>query len=175
MELQGLTPGAPFCRLLMGKLVKRIVAIESMLFVVIGAVGMVEGLRLSKQHVDLYRMLGPGVYIFVLSLSLAILGAVHLIVNYRRSLGAETVPASNTERMRMVGIVVFLCANIFLIELVGYLLASIIFFFAVFRILDVRSWRINIVLSLSRAAVYYVIFVRYFSVIFPEGKLFSWI
>ncbi len=173
MEFQGFTPGAPFCRLVMGKPVKKTVVIESMLFVVIGAVGMVEGLRLSKQHVDLYRMLGPGVYIFVLSLSLVILGAVHLIVNSRRSLGVESVPASSTERMRMIGIVVLLCANIFLIELVGYLLASIVFFFALFRILDVKSWRINIVLSLSLAAVYYAIFVRYFSVIFPEGKLFS--
>ncbi|MBI4189335.1 MAG: tripartite tricarboxylate transporter TctB family protein [Betaproteobacteria bacterium] len=157
----------------MGKSVKRTVLIESTLFVVIGAVGMVEGLRLSMQLTDLYRMLGPGVYIFVLSLALVTLGAVHLIVNYRESLGVESMPVSRNERMRMVSIVVLLCANIFVIELVGYLVASIIFFLVVFRILEVKSWRINIVLSLSLAAVYYVIFVQYFSVIFPQGMLFS--
>lgn len=134
---------------------------------------MIEGLRLSGDRTDLYQMMGPGAYISVLSLALMLTGAIHLIVNLRRSVGVERVPVSGIERTRMVGIVVLLCANIFLIELAGYTVALVIFFLAVFRILEVKSWRTNIILSLSLAAVYYVVFVKFCDVIFPPGILFS--
>jgi len=150
-----------------------ITVIESTLFGAVGAAGMVEGLRLSADRTDLYQMMGPGAYISGLSLALMLIGAIHLIVNMRRSVGVERVPVSRIERTRMVSIVVLLCANIFLIELAGYAVALVIFFLAVFRILEVKSWRTNIILSLSLAAVYYVVFVKFCDVIFPPGILFS--
>lgn len=150
---------------------KRATIIEGALFALVGIVGVLEGLRLTRQTSDLYQMMGPGKYVLALSCALMVTGAVHLFVDLRRNVAVLTLPAGPTERKRMLGIIVLLCANVFLIQLLGYLPALVIFFLVAFRILDVRSWRTNIVLSVSLAAAYYVVFVRICDVIFPRGTL----
>ncbi len=157
----------------MGEPVKRTIVIEATLFIVLGAVGIMEGLRLNRQPTDLFQMLGPGGYILVLGLVLMMTGAAHFIVDYGKSRSAEKEAVSTKERIRVAGLVVLLVGNIFLVEFAGYLVASIVFFSLTFKISGVRSWRTNIILGLCSAAAFYVVFVRLFDVIFPYGILFG--
>jgi hypothetical protein len=60
-----------------------------------------------------------------------------------------------------------------LIDVAGYLVASILFFFLAFRIVGVKSWAVNIILALMITAAYYAVFVEYCSMIFPRGLLFK--
>jgi putative tricarboxylic transport membrane protein len=154
----------------------RTTLIEGILFIAFGAVGISEAyhLYISKNPQLLYAMVQPGFYIFGLSLALVILGASHLFVNYRKPDGRQEEPVSGALRMRMVGIIVALLAYGLLINIAGYLIASVIFFLIAFRILDIKSWRTNAILSLSFAAVNYLIFVQLCDVIFPQGLLFSY-
>jgi len=62
---------------------------------------------------------------------------------------------------------------IFLIRIIGYLLATIIFFFLEFRIEGNKSWPLVIVLSLVLSVLYYFIFVQWCSLVFPRGIFFG--
>ena len=152
----------------------RTILVEGILFVVIGAVSIMEAYRLGNisDPTLLYQMLGPGLYIFMLGLVLIISGVVHIIVGYRISIATEKVAENKKISIRVVGVAMILSAYAFLIYYFGYLAASIPFFLLLFRIFGIRSWRTSIILSLLYAGACYAIFVQYCNVIFPRGIWF---
>jgi putative tricarboxylic transport membrane protein len=135
---------------------------------------MIEGLRLIiyKDPYVLYDPLGPGVYILVLSLGLLVTGIVHFISNYRKLPGGRKVAASKGMRVQLFSSIGILALYILLVSFVGYLVATLTFFFLELRVAGVRSWRTNIILTLVLSVVYYVIFVKFCDMVFPEGILF---
>ena len=152
------------------------VLIEGVLLLVLSLAGIAEGLRLViyKDPYTLYDPLGPGLYAIAISIGLMTLGVVHLIVNYRKLPPTAMVPVESVDkrmRIRMMSTVVTCVIYIFLISIVGYLLATIIFFFLEFRIEGIRSWPLVVVLSLVLSGLYYLVFVQYCSVIFPRGMI----
>jgi hypothetical protein len=150
------------------------VLIEAILFLVLGLAGMAEGLRLViyKDPYTLYDPVGPGLYVIAIGTGLMALGVVHLIANYRKLPAGEKVPVDRKMRIRMLSTVAACVIYIFLISIVGYLLATIIFFFLEFRVEGIKSWPLVVVLSLVLSAFYYFIFVQYCSVVFPRGIFF---
>ncbi len=150
------------------------VFIEGILVLVFSLVTMMEGLRLiiHKDPYVLYDPLGPGVYILVLSLGLMAVGIVHVIVNYRKFPGGGKVAASKEMRIQLFISIGILALYILLVDFVGYFVASLTFFLLELRVAGVKSWRTNVILTLILTTVYYVIFVKFFDMVFPQGILF---
>jgi putative tricarboxylic transport membrane protein len=150
------------------------VLIEGILVLFFGLVAMIEGLRLIiyKDPYVLYDPLGPGVYILVLSLGLLVAGIVHFISNYRKLPSKVKVAADKEMRIQLFSSMGILVAYILLVEFIGYFVATLTFFFLELRVAGVKSWRTNIILTLILSVVYYVIFVKFCDMVFPEGILF---
>ncbi len=150
------------------------VLIEGILLLVLSVVSLAEGLRLIiyKEAYVLYDFLGPGFYLIAISIGLMALGVVHLIVNYGKLPTMERVPADRKMKIRMMSTVAACVIYTFLIGILGYLLATILFFFLEFRIERIKSWPLVVALSLFLSGLYYLFFVKYCSVIFPRGIFF---
>ena len=135
---------------------------------------MAEGMRLllRKEPYTLYDPAGPGVYIIAVSIGIMIIGVLHPIVNYRKVSAMEKVPVDKKMRKRMMSTVAICAIYIFIINIVGYLLATIIFFFLDFRAEGVKPWPLVVVLSLVLSAFFYFTFVQYCSIVFPRGIFF---
>lgn len=152
---------------------KRTVLIEGILLLVIGLVSAGEGMHLivDKDPNIIYDMIGPGYYVLLLSIALMATGVVHLIVNYRKRLIMEKVEVTGEMRRRMISIVAVMAIYTFLIGITGYLVATIVFFLLEFRVIGIKSWRLNVILTILLTAVYYIVFIRYCDMVFPRGIL----
>jgi hypothetical protein len=150
------------------------VLIEGILLLVISLIGMTEGLRLviHKDPYTLYDPLGPGLYAFFISIGLMTLGVVHLLAHYRKPPVMEMVPVDKKMKIRLMSTVAACVIYIVLISMVGYLLATIIFFFLEFRIERIKSWPSVVALSLVLSGIYYLVFVHFCHLVFPRGIFF---
>ena len=152
----------------------RTTLIDGLLFVVVGLVCMAEAYRLNgaqDTHL-LHQELAPGFYIFLLGFVLATGGAAHLLLA-SRSTDAGRASSTTPMKIRLAGTFAALVGYALLLELVGYLIASMAFFLVLFRIFGVRSWLTNLILSAAFGGVFYLLFVHYLTVIFPRGLLFG--
>ena len=73
----------------------------------------------------------------------------------------------------MLGIILTLFLYVIFIDILGYLAASILFFFMVLWVLGFKSLRFNLLLSFSIAIPLYIIFVYWLNMALPGGLLFS--
>jgi hypothetical protein len=151
------------------------VLIEGALIFVVSLVGMAEGLRLIiyKDPYILYDPLGPGLYIIAISIGLLAIAVVHLFGHSKKLPTMERVPVDRKFRIRMISTVAVCALYIFLITIIGYLLATILFFFLVFRIEGIKSWPLTVVLSLVLSVLYDLVFVQYCRMVFPRGFFFN--
>lgn len=152
----------------------RTVLIEGILLLGIGLVGITEGVSLIT-HMDplvVHDIVGPGSYILFLSIALAVMGMIHLAIHLGKDLKMKKVSVSKEMRIRMVGTVLALAIYIFLLKMVGYFLASFIFFLLEFRIVGIKSWPFNAILTSILTVFFYIVFVKYCSMIFPQGIFF---
>ena len=60
-----------------------------------------------------------------------------------------------------------------LIDLVGYLISTSIFFVLILRVFGFKSWLHTVLVGLAMSVIYYVIFMRVLEMPFPHGALFS--
>lgn len=153
---------------------KRTVLIEGMLLLMVSVVGLAEGLRLVilKDPYTLYDPLGPGFYAIAISIGLMALGMIHLLVNYRKPPETERVPVDKKMKIRLMSTVAAYVLYIVLISTVGYLLATLLFFFMEFRIERIKPWPLVVVLSSVLAGLYYLVFVHFCNMVFPRGIFF---
>ena len=153
---------------------KKIVFIEASILLAIGIVTMGEALRLIvyKDPQALYDELGPGTYLLVISIALMVTGGIHLIYNYRKSKRMRIITLDKKLRNQMIGTILTFALYTFLVDVLGYLFATVIFFLLEFRIVGVKSWVVDIGLSLLLTATYYAVFVKLCGLVFPRGLLF---
>jgi hypothetical protein len=98
----------------------------------------------------------------------------HVVANFRETDRPRTEAGGGKPATgRVIALIALMGANVFLIYLFGYAVALAIFFVAAFRILQVEKWWVNIVFSVTFAAVFHVIFVKLCNVVFPPGLLFG--
>jgi putative tricarboxylic transport membrane protein len=150
---------------------KKTIWIEGIILLVIGFVGLAESIHLVSD-IDphaVYDTLGPGYYILFLSLALMVTGALHIVVNYGKGRAAAKVEVNMELRKRMIGMILALALYTLVISYAGYLVSTVLFFLLEFRIVGIKSWRANILLTVVLTAVYYVVFVQYCSMVFPRG------
>jgi hypothetical protein len=148
---------------------------EVIFILVMGIITMVEGLRLIfiKDPAAIYDLIGPGPYLLVVSMMFMGGGIVHLVTNWRKSVAAQGVVIDKKLRRKLISTVVNCAIYLLLISTVGYLIATPIFFLLQFRIEGIRSWLRNLALTFVISATYYLVFVKYCSLIFPRGIFFE--
>ncbi len=147
--------------------------LEGLLLLAISLMSLAESIRLIvyKDPTTLYDPLGPGWYLLLVSIGLATTAVVHIEHHLKQRSSPKEERTSREMTYRFVGTCVSCLAYIVLINIVGYAIASLIFFVMMFRVVRVKLW-VNLVLSIFLTGAYYLIFIRYCSIIFPEGILF---
>jgi putative tricarboxylic transport membrane protein len=152
-------------------MIKNRVFIEGFLLLVLSFVALGEALHLiwEKDPQKVYDVLGPGHFILVLSLALMAIGASHLIVNLRKGIVVPRVEVNKEMRNRMIGMALALALYTLVIDFLGYLISTVLFFLLEFRIVGIKSWRSNIMITIVLTAVYYIVFIKYCEMVFPRG------
>ena len=100
-------------------------------------------------------------------------GLIHLIFNGRKEHHLKKKDRNRETRMKMFGMLAALVLFTILIYILGFLAASAIFFLLEFRIVGIKSWTTNVVLTSIITALYYVVFVHYCNMIFPQGIIWG--
>ena len=154
---------------------KRTAFLEGILMGLIGILAFLEGLRLIvyKDPMVVYDVLGPGYYILIISIALIMTGLFHIIANRQKKSPVEKLPPKSTFGSQVL-ITIAVCAiYIYLITIVGYVAASVIFFLLEFRVMGIKSWRVNFLLTVVLTGVNYLVFVKYCDMVFPRGIFFG--
>jgi putative tricarboxylic transport membrane protein len=152
------------------------IIVEGMIFSIIGLIGLYEGIRLTRAR-DLTAVqdsLGPAGYIIMIGLALIIAGATHIVINYKKDIDNRKVIVSKEEKitLRMViTIYVSLVVYCLLINFIGYLFSSLIFFLMMFQIFGFK-WFVNAILSVVLSLTFYLLFEYLLTMSFPKGMLF---
>jgi len=148
---------------------RKTVLLEGIFLLIIGFGSCIEALRLTiyKDPRTLYDPVGPGPYLLVLSLCLIATGSYHIYAHRKeRGLGMK-IPREH--RIRLLAIVGVIALYIFSLHFLGYLIPTIIFFLLEFRIAGVKSWKLNIIISIIVSVCYDLVFIQYCSMVFPRG------
>ncbi len=150
------------------------VLIEAIILLVLSLIGIVEAIRLILErnpHVA-PDIVGPGIYVLLMSLALMATGILHLAGIHKKNQNILKKEGSKEKQLRMISMVGILAIYIFLIDIIGYLMATSGFFLAMFRIAGVKSWRFNVIMTLTCTAIYYFVFIECCNMIFPRGIFF---
>lgn len=71
----------------------------------------------------------------------------------------------------MISMIGAMVIYILLINLIGYLFASVVFFFLLNRVAGFRSWFNNLAATIIMTISYYIVFVKWMGMVFPQGVL----
>ena len=129
--------------------------------------------------------IGPDFYPRIVLIIMAVLSAMLVVFDLwrqRTQAAPATAPAAvspEKRNYRLVGITFAVFAGyVVLLPLVGYRLATFIFMAALQAVFEAprsaRRWIVVMVSALATAAVTYVVFEHYLSVLLPRGKWTGW-
>ena len=162
--------GHPMNRTLLG---------EGVVLFLISLGGIVGGLSqyLNRDARTQSSVLAPGTYVLALSVALALTAVVYVSLSARRASQAATVVAPQRQAPWISAIVIKMVGAFavyaYLIEVVGYLVPTLLFLLVEFRLLGVKSWKTNIALTAIVTGVFYIVFIKYCEMILPQGFLFE--
>jgi hypothetical protein len=145
---------------------------------VVSAAGIFGGLSqyLNRDARTQSSVLAPGVYILILGALLLLTALIYMSLRYRSSRGAANESSQRQTAwasplvMKIIGA---FAVYAYLIDRIGYAVPTLLFLLTEFRLLGVRSWKINIILTALVTAVFYIVFIRYCEMVFPRGTLFE--
>jgi hypothetical protein len=145
---------------------------EVALCLVISLISIYEGFKLTFRGdiTAVHYGTGPGLYLLIVSMILAVAAIAHLMINWKRPHRAEKVAIPREMRIKLLSTIGNCALYLLLINLVGYLLSTLVFFLLQFRIQEVKPW-LNLLLTFIISTTFYFIFVKYCSLIFPRGIL----
>jgi hypothetical protein len=151
----------------------RKISIEAAVLVGIGGLGIWEGLRLNllPDTQSIHKAIRPGSYILIVGICLVVTGISYFLKHFRQKKSAK-IAVGEAWKGRGVGMLLVLGIYTVLIGVVGYLLASVVFFLLEFRVVGIRSWAQTAGLTVVLVGIYYVVFVYLCSMSFPEGIFF---
>lgn len=153
-----------------------VVVLEGILILALGILGIGDGIRLTlKMRPQMnYDLVGPDHYLIMTGLSLAVLGLAYLVYTkgFEKKEGGTTGGLSTDDfqgKKRLCSIFLAMVLYVVLIQIIGYLLATIIYLLATFRIMGVNSWRTNACFSIAAGVAFQLIFVRFANMALPQG------
>jgi len=139
---------------------------------VISLISIYEGFNLSfhGEITAVHYGTGPGLYLLIVSMILAVAAIAHLMINWKKPHDAERVAIPREMRIKLLSTIGNCTLYILLINLVGYLLSTLVFFLLQFRIQGIKLW-LSLLLTFIISTTFYLVFVKYCSLIFPRGIL----
>jgi hypothetical protein len=150
--------------------------IEGAVLLSCGLIGLVDGLRLIyfKNRASVEDFTGPGRYLFVVALLMAVLGAVYMMVARSEPAAAPAEPAKSRELTHSIlATVAVLGLYILLIDLIGYFWSTQVFFLLILRVVGMPFSIRTTIIGVAMGLGFYLLFVRLFGMSFPHGRIFS--
>ncbi len=152
--------------------------IEGMIFSVMGLLGLYEGIRLARvrasQSTVIQDSLGSDGYMIMIGLALIIVGVSHIIINYKKNIDTEKKMVSKDHKDTLIvifDIFISLIVYVLLMNYIGYLVGSLIFFLLILKIFRFK-WSLNVILSVFFSIIFYMLFGYVLKMPFPKGILF---
>jgi putative tricarboxylic transport membrane protein len=147
---------------------------ESLVVILLAALGIADAWRLSnlvRAGGTFHDVIGPDRYLGVISAGLFICGVWNLIAGLKsRKLSRGKRGEREGSQFNQVVLVAFLLfVYTFAIPMLGYLLATSIFFPVIYFIFGVRPWPKSIIVGLITAGLFYAIFAHFAEMPLPKG------
>ena len=149
--------------------------IESLVVMAVAGIGLGDAWRLSRAlraggafHSDM----GPDTYLAVISAALLLCGAWNLIGARRDRTAPRAGGGADGGGLGQVGLVTLvLIAYVAAFPILGYLLATLIFFPVSFFVFGVRPWTKSLIVGVVVTAVFFVLFAHFAELPLPKGLL----
>jgi hypothetical protein len=123
---------------------------------VLGAIGLYEGLRLSKQTLLWKDSVGPGWFLVVVAVGLLMVSAIQLFRGDAHDAKAPTTKAAPPLwRGQPFWLMVAFVAYTAFVPYAGYVIASFLFFTCALKISGVTTWMRSVLIGAVIAAVFY--------------------
>ena len=150
--------------------------LESLLVIVLACVGMADAWRLSnaiRTEGPFHDVIGPDRYLAGLSLGLFVCGVLHFVGSLKRLRPAEAKKGEESGgRVTLVFWVILASAVYsFLIPVLGYLVATSVFYPVIYYLFGIRSWLKSVLIGLATSALFYAIFEYFAEIPLPKGLL----
>jgi hypothetical protein len=150
--------------------------IESILVIVLAALGLADAWRLSgaiRPAGTFHDVIGPDRYLGFISVGLLLCGIGYLTARSKTP-GPPHTRGEKSEMSRLspvVRVVSLLVAYLFAFPILGYLPATVIFFPFLYFMFGVRPWPKSVVVGLITTALFYAIFAYLAEMPLPKGLL----
>jgi len=146
---------------------------EIVVGIVIFLFGAITTLLSLKMPIGTFRMAGTGLFPFYLGIILMILSSVFILkIFFQGRKGQLKKEASIESSESPIQLILFLgamvLATLFLNPL-GYPLISFLLMVALLRILGIKRWGLNILISVVTAVGSYLLFVKWLDIPMPKG------
>jgi len=148
---------------------------EIVVGIVIFLFGAITTLLSLKMPIGTFRMAGTGLFPFYLGIILMILSSVFILkIFFQGRKGQLKKEASIESSESPIQLILFLgamvLATLFLNPL-GYPLISFLLMVALLRILGIKRWGLNILISVVTAVGSYFLFVKWLDIPMPKGGI----
>ena len=154
---------------------KRTLWIEGTLFAVMSLLSIGQGISLMLHKVPhvTYDPVGPGLYIIAIGVGLLATGVTYVATSRGKSPVTESTSKVRSRDVHVLVTVAAFALYSALVYVVGYLMATLVFFLIQFRIEGIKSRPFLVIISLFAAVAYYVLFIELAGLIFPRSILFK--
>ena len=149
---------------------------ESFLVVIVALLGIADAWRLSRvvrAGGTFHDVIGPDRYLGAISVGLLFCGIWVLAKNLKipRSPLLKKEEKERSQVNQVVLVVFVLVLYAFAMPILGYLLATCLFFPVIYFIFGVRPWLKSVIIGLSTTVVFYAIFEYFAEMPLPKGLL----
>jgi hypothetical protein len=150
--------------------------IESLVVMAAAGIGLGDAWRLSgalRAGGTFHSAMGPDTYLATVSATLLLCGVWNLVGTRRdkETPGAHGAEDSGGLAGQVLRVVVLLIAYVAAFPILGYLLATLIFFPVAFFIFGVRPWTKSLVIGVVVTAVFFILFAYFAELPLPKGVL----
>jgi putative tricarboxylic transport membrane protein len=150
--------------------------VESFFIMALACLGLADAWRLShavRAGGAFHDVIGPDRYLGAISVGLLICGALNLVSSLKRPGRPEIRRGEEGGSQVTLVIVVSFVLVIYtlLIQILGYLFATSIFFPVIYYLFGLRPWLKSVVIGLSTAVIFYAIFEYFAEIPLPKGLL----
>ena len=145
----------------------RTYVVEGFLLAALALVGIADGLVSLNRKVFQTEVLSPGRYLVVVALCLLVCVSIYVVKERKRIVTGIDFGGFRAGPMIAVGGNMVVYAT--LIPLLGFALATFLFFTAVFYLLGIRPWFRTGIEGLAFAVAFYLCFVSLAKVLMPAG------
>ena len=146
---------------------------EIVVGIVIFLFGAITTLLSLKMPIGTFRMAGTGLFPFYLGIILMILSGVFILRNFFQSRKGQPKKEASIESSESpIQLILFLGAMVLatlFFNPLGYPLVSFLLMVALLRILGIKRWGLNILISVVAAVGSYFLFVKWLDIPMPKG------